>query len=773
MGIVDSLRNETLKILETMTGSPFECPSFGRNDCKSLELNMTQLLLPLYALTLLLSALLLFWVQLMVAKMLLPLLGGAPAVWNTCLFFFQALLLLGYGYSDWLTKRWTFRQQCSIQALVLLTGMLVLPITVGRGSLPSGADNPIPWLLWALSLSVGLPFFALSTLAPLLQAWFSQTSHPQAKDPYFLYGASNLGSLLGLLGYPLLFEPNFTLTQQNSLWVGGYALLIILTLCCGGGAWLSQRTVKITGDNPQADELQAIIPLTKLNLKQQLRWVVLAFIPSSWLLSITTYITTDIAAIPLFWAIPLSLYLVTFILAFARPQWRLPNWLTGVFPLLAVLLVMLLLLKVTQPLGLILPLHLVGFVIAASIFHQNLAQARPHPEHLTRFYLAIAFGGMLGGLLNSLIAPLVFATVLEYPLIIIVSLLLLRTLDLGSGLRLTWPLSIGLLIGCLCIGLNWHMGQQQSLGILVALGLFAGLAWGWELKRWQIGLGLGLVSLLGLFSLTSLGGVLTTQRSFFGVYQVLNESETGFHSLIHGTTVHGRQNLNPGQTQAPLTYFTPTGPIGQVFQELNPQFAQVAILGLGIGTLMSYAQPGQAWSFYEIDPLVVALAENPNYFTYLADAPAQPKMILGDGRLQLAQAPEQQFDLLVMDAFSSDAIPIHLITQEALQLYLSKLKPTGLIAINITNRFLDLEPVLAALTESLDLVALQQYNRNLSAQERQAGKTPSRWVIISRDVQNFGGLPQDPRWQPLTRQKHIPAWTDDFSQLWPLIQPLR
>ncbi|AFY59625.1 spermidine synthase [Synechococcus sp. PCC 6312] len=747
---------------------------------------MVKFLLPIYALSLGLSAMLLFWVQLMVAKMLLPLLGGAPAVWNTCLFFFQALLLLGYGYSDWSTQRFCLKNQVWLQGLVLLIPLGVLPLKIAVDWLPPVDANPIPWVLAVLLLGVGVPFFALSTLAPLLQAWFSSTSHPQAQDPYFLYGASNFGSLMGLLGYPLVLEPHLTLTQQNQLWAGLYGCLVLLVGVCGGGAMSSQLGEERTDrDDPQETEtsqgsyLLAVSgqALTSLRmgkaLQLQLRWVMLAFIPASWLLSVTTYITTDIAAIPLFWAIPLSLYLVTFIVSFARPQATLPKLITGAFPLAGVVLVMLLLLKVTQPLGLVLSLHLIVFTIAASLFHQKLAQSRPDPAYLTRFYLAIALGGMLGGLVNSLIAPLVFTTVLEYPWIIVVSLLLLPDLELGTVLRLTWPLGMGLLLGCLLIGLNVQIAQQSAWGFLMAFGLLIGLAWIWGLKKWRIGLGLVLVGLLGQFSLSSLGGVLATERSFFGVYQVLADPDTGVHSLIHGTTVHGRQNMTPGQTQVPLTYFTPTGPIGQVFTALGDRLNNVAILGLGVGTLMSYAQPGQAWSFYEIDPLVVSLAQTPQYFTYLTSAMTKPQITLGDGRLSLAQAPDHSLDLLVMDAFSSDAIPIHLITQEALELYFTKLTPTGLVAINITNRFLDLEPVIAALSKRLNLFSVIQWDQEISQGELQAGKTPSRWVLLTKDTENLADLRADPRWEKLTGNLQISAWTDDFSQLLPLIRPLR
>lgn len=732
---------------------------------------MSNFLLPIYALTLCLSALLLFWVQLMVAKMLLPLLGGAPAVWNTCVFFFQILLLLGYGYSDWLIRHIPRRYQMGIQGLVLLLPVVVLPVRMSVNGVPPGDANPIPWVLAVLLVGVGLPFFALSTLAPLLQAWFSATSHPQAPDPYFLYGASNLGSLIGLLGYPLVLEPNLTLTQQNQLWAGLYGCLVLLV---GGCAWgLCQNAP--SAERKEKEPLKLLpeleSPEQSLTSRTQLRWVILAFIPASWLLSVTTYITTDIAAIPLFWAIPLSLYLLTFIIAFARPQTRLPKLITGAFPLACVLLVMLLLLKVTQPLGVILPLHLIVFTIAAYLFHQKLAQSRPNPADLTRFYLAIALGGMVGGLVNSVVAPFVFSTVLEYPWIMVMSLLVLP--ELGVGLRVTRPLSIGLLLGCLLIGLNFNVAQQSAWGWLMALGGWLGLAWVWGVKQWRIGLGLVLVGLLGQFSLSSLGGVLATERSFFGVYQVLANADTGVHSLIHGTTVHGQQNMTLGQAHVPLTYFTPSGPIGQVFTALGDRFERVAILGLGVGTLISYAQPHQAWSFYEIDPLVVDLAKNPDYFTYLTTAPNPPEIILGDGRLRLAEALDQSFDALVMDAFSSDAIPIHLITQEALELYLQKLKPTGLIAINITNRFLDLEPVIAALSTSLNVFAVIQFDQQISEPERQAGKTPSRWVLLTQQSENLGNLRTDPRWRPLLKDRQILAWTDDFSQLLPIIQPLR
>lgn len=762
-------------------------------------------MLILFSMTLFMSAFLLFAVQLMVAKMILPLLGGSPAVWNTCQFFFQGALLLGYAYAHLSTRYLGTRRQAIAHSILLFLPMLSLPIALSKTGLPPENTNPIPWLLGLLVLSVGLPFFVVSTSAPLLQKWFAETDHPHSKEPYFLYSASNLGSLLGLISYPLLIEPYLSLSEQSWFWAISYGILILFTLGCAGCSWKF---------SPQLKPIDSLIsvsdkPLKSLqnpSVKQRAQWTFLSFIPSSLLLGITTYLTTDLAAIPLLWAIPLILYLLSFILTFSRNP-RLPHQtLITVVPLFSSTLIILFLAKVMRPVALLVPLHLIGFFAIACVFHGELSRRRPSVVHLTEFYFWISLGGVLGGWFNAIAAPILFPSVLEYPVILLLALLTLKTpveqiqtkntppllqhpdgdLDtwfsqlrqeqqtrktqksgIQFNLRTTQIISISLLFGALLVGFTLRNISQGWFGNLFVIALLIALYITFSLPRPTLAVGLTLILLLGQFSIGNMSGVLQTERNFFGVNRIVYDPRGPYHSLVHGTTLHGRQSLDPQRSQEPLTYFHPTGPIGQTFEQLNSsdRLQNVAVLGLGIGTLAAYAQPSQNWTFYEIDPIVEKLARDPRYFTFLEQAKAPFSIILGDARLRLAQTPDNTYDLLVMDAFSSDSIPVHLVTQEALQLYLTKLREKGIIAINISNRYINLEPVLGTLASKLGLATLQQLDRNLTPEEKALGKTPSQWVLLARKAEDFDKLKGDTRWQPIGDIGKAPLWTDDFSDL--------
>jgi hypothetical protein len=627
----------------------------------------------LYSYTLFLSAFLLFCVQLMVAKMILPLLGGSPSVWNTCQFFFQGTLLLGYGYAH-LTSKWLgTRRQTIIHIPLLLLALSSLPITIDRTWNPAESSPPIIWLLTLLLITVGLPFFVVSTSAPLLQKWLTDTGHPSSEDPYFLYAASNLGSLLGLLSYPLLIEPYFSLTFQNQLWGWAYGLLIGLIIACAAcSKHFSAPKAKAFTTNDE-----------RPTIAQILQWIILAFIPSSLLLGVTTYITTDLAAIPLLWAIPLALYLLSFIFTFSRIQILPYHKFVVILPLLLTPMILLCWARAVKPLWVVVLLNLVGFFITACVFHRQLAQERPKPEHLTSFYWWISVGGVLGGLFNAIAAPFVFNYVLEYPLMLLLSILVLPSLDLSKqvaaiqdprnlfNLKNLRLMSLGILFGGLLVGFSPDGFQENFMGHVMSILIMAIIFYSLHQKPIGWVNGLLFILLIGQFSLNNLGGILYTERSFFGLNRVIyynHEIGGEFHSLLHGTTLHGKQSLDPNRRQQPLSYFYPDSPIGQFFDSINGQdYPQVAVLGLGVGTLAAYSEPGQNWTFYEIDPTVEKIAKNPEYFTFLQDAQAPYKIILGDGRIQLAQVPSNSYDLLIMDAFSSDSIPVHLITKEAFE----------------------------------------------------------------------------------------------------------
>ena len=767
-------------------------------------------MLRLFSFTLFLSAFLLFWVQLTVAKMILPLLGGSPGVWNTCQFFFQVILLLGYGYSHFLTNWLSDRHQVIIHSSLLFFPLLFLPISISPNLLPPQNANPIPWLLILLLLSVGLPFFVVSTSAPLLQKWFANTNHSSSDDPYFLYGASNLGSMLSLLLYPVVIETNISLINQSKLWAIGYIFLVLFIGLCAIFLWKFPRKKPNILVTTRVDNNA----IKKPSIQIQLQWILWAFLPSSLVLGVTNYITTDLAAIPLLWAIPLAIYLLTFILTFARqpilPQILNPSKILGILPLLLTTLIIISLLKIIQGIWLLVPLHLLGFFIAAYVCHGELAKSRPSSAYLTLFYLWVSVGGVLGGLFNAIAAPLLFKSVLEYPLIMILILLLLRDItgeklkaeqiklqesarinaffgeDIAAkistpvpnisnitstnfifSLSKTWPLSIGVLIGSLIIGFDINFFTYHIISIIVGIALVLTIYYTFNLKFWRLLVGVILILLLNQFSiLDKLGGIIASDRSFFGVSKVLYDKSEKYHSFLHGTTLHGKQSLEPQRRGEPLTYFYPTGPIGQIFQFFKTYKPHnIGVLGLGIGTLAAYSETGQNWNFYEIDPIVETIARDTRYFTFLADAKAKYSIILGDARLRLTEIPDNSYDVIFMDAFSSDSIPVHLITKEAIELYFRKLTPNGLLIINITNRHLNLAPVIATLAKNLGLSTLQQWEKDVSEAEKNLGKAPSHWVLLARNQDIFGSLLNDKRWQPILENYQASLWTDDFSNI--------
>jgi len=754
------------------------------------------------------SAFCLFWGQLLVGKLLLPLWGGSPLVWNTCLAFFQATLLLGYLWADRLGRGLNPRMGVLIHGILLLVGLRLLPFQLGIPGQPEGWWPPLA-LLANLTLGAGVPLFLLSATTPLLQRGLAArgvAGQREALDPYFLYVASNAGSLGGLLGYPLVLEPRLSLAWQTLLWTGSYALVAALVLLSGVGLLLSCNGVaepQERGADSQGSG--AALGNWAVSWRERWRWAGLAFLPAGLLVAVTTLLTTDVAAVPLLWAIPLGIYLLTFMLAFGGIH---PNkGVLGTTALLACGAVGTQVLGWVRPGFLLLPLHLTTFGLVSWGCHSRLACRRPPVEQLTQFYLWLALGGSLGGMFSALLAPQVFETVLEYPLLLGMSLAVLG----AQGGRVGLWLGLGLLLPLLLLHFQPQALLQVGAGVGLALGwavlalLVSGEsrsqqqsgAPGWQAKVGWVGAMAGLVVLLGQPWLQPGLQVIHSERSAFGLNRIVEyRTEQGsFRGLLHGTTLHGSQNLDPEKALEPLTYFSRSGPVGQVFAAFRAQTVDptpaIAVLGLGIGTLAAYAEPGDEWTFFELDPTVADWAGR--YFSYLrwAQTRARVQVILGDARLSLKGIPEGSYDLMVMDAFSSDAVPVHLLTQEALALYLSKLKPHGWLLFNITNRHLDLAPLLAGLAGSLQLHAWHQDHRDLSPEQRQAGLAPSHWVLLSpRDAsttasagrsplaQNSGVLQELDPWQPLLPQAGDPVWRDDFSNLlqvirWPRIPLLK
>ncbi|MGO8903300.1 MAG: spermidine synthase [Isosphaeraceae bacterium] len=725
----------------------------------------------LFLLTLFLSAFLLFCVQPMIAKMVLPLLGGSPAVWSTCMVFFQAALLAGYAYAHATTTWLGVRLQTIVQAGLLLLPLFVLPFGIPSDAARSLSPeaNPTGWLFGLLLGMVALPFFVVATSAPLLQRWFTQSGHPAASDPYFLYGASNLGSMLALLAYPLVVEPNLRLAQQSMAWTVGYGLYVVLALGCVTIVWRGQKgALGGPGNSGPTQEPH------RLRIGQVLRWVVLAFIPTSLMLSVTMYLTTDIAAMPLLWVIPLSLYLLTFILTFARRPILPHSWMVRALPMAAVVLALFLNISpVAQPISL--PLHLVVFFLAAMVCHGELVQHRPPQGHLTAFYLAMSCGGVLGGLFNALIAPLVFDRIAEYPLALVLACLALPKAQTDSSERwsrsLDWllPLCLGILTWGLVTVLQPRSGSpQDDLHAKLAFGLAGLVCYAFKDRPVRFGLGLGAVLLVAGTYTSSYGRVLYQHRSYFGVLRVAYVASGNFNRLIHGHTLHGQQSLDPERRLEPLTYYHRTGPIGQVFEVLRTRDpgSDVALVGLGAGSLACYAEPGQRMTFFEIDPVVAKIARDRRYFTFLDDSRAASiAVVLGDARLRLNDAPDHAYGLIVLDAFSSDAIPTHLLTREALQLYRAKLGKGGILAFHISNQWIDLAPILGALARDAGLQCLVRRDLDISPAEARCGKEPSIWAVMAARDADLGSLSNDSRWTPPQGRPNEAVWTDDFSSI--------
>ena len=724
----------------------------------------------LFALTLLVGAALLFVVQPMIAKMVLPLLGGSPAVWNTCMVFFQATLLAGYAYAHASTTWLRARRQAAVHAGLLLLPLFLLPLGISGAwvsSVPT-ATNPAPWLLGLLLATVGIPFFVVSSTAPLLQRWFAMSGHPTAGDPYFLYGASNVGSMLALLGYPLVVEPSLSLARQSAFWTMGYGMLVMLSLAC---AWMVWKTSHV---DPKAAELLVDFDGTgRPGVALWIRWVALAFVPSSLMLGVTMYLTTDLAPIPLLWVIPLALYLLTFILVFARRPIPPHSWMVRALPMAVVVLAQIMCLKTTQ--SLFIPVHLLTFFAVAMVCHGELVRHRPPARHLTAFYLAMSLGGVLGGIFNALVAPIAFVWVAEYPLALCLACLALpvagrliaRPMD--RALDVIIPLAIGVLLSGVVMLLIRYGWQINSLGLKFGFGLAAFVCYIFKDRPVRFALGIGAVLLASHSTDNNLyGRILCRERNFFGVLLVAQDDQGYYRRLIHGNTVHGQQSLDPGRHREPLTYYHRTGPIGQVFEwfAARPARRNVAVIGLGAGTLACYATPDQCWTFYEIDPAIARIARDPRYFTYLSDSLARSsEVVLGDARLRLRDAPAAGYGLIVLDAFSSDAIPMHLLTREALRLYRGKLADGGLIAFHISNRYIDISPVLGILARDAGLVHRIRDDSAITPEQGRAGKDRSIWVVMAAHGADLGALLQDTRWKEAKSRPDQAAWTDDWSEI--------
>ena len=721
-----------------------------------------QMAIPIFAVTIFTGSSLLFLVQPMFAKMLLPRLGGSSSVWNTCVLFFQTVLLLGYLYAHVSTKWLGVRRQALVHLGVLLLPFAVLPLSAGSAA-PSSDDNPVLWLLVTMSQTVGLPFFVVSTTAPLLQRWFATFPLPSARDPYFLYSASNLGSMIALLGYPFLLEPAIGVRSQTMIWMAGYSLLVLLAAGC---AWMVRECSGTVGTLPaETRDAHAAAAAVPPSGRLRLQWIALSFVPSSLMLGVTTHVSSDIAAVPLMWVLPLAIYLLTFVLAFSQREAVPRQFLIRALPPLV--FVCLLTILIAGQSGWFIPLHLATFFCAALLCHRELASRRPHVAHLTEFYIWMSLGGMFGGIFNTLVAPQLFSTILEYPLVL-AGAALLRPAPITR--KKPEPLAVVIAVAAIVLacGAYFILGSPpvEQTGILLGtmLGLSLPIVFARRARAFGI-VAMAFVVVIALGRPSSAGRVLFVGRSFFGMHKVIEGPDGTYRLLQHGSTVHGRQQLSGESDCQPTSYYVPASPIGQLFGARTDKIDAVGIIGLGSGGLACYAQPGERWTFYEIDPLVDAIARNTAYFTQLKNSKGEVDVVLGDGRITLQDAPLAAYDMLILDAFSSDAIPLHLLTREALHLYLSRLAPDGVIALHISNRYLNLEPMLGALVRQEGLSALAFVDNDISAADLANGRFGSHWVMVARDAAPLARLQGTSGWRPPVVSAHVKPWTDDYSNI--------
>lgn len=726
--------------------------------------------LALFALLIFVNATLLFVVQPMFTKMVLPMLGGTAAVWNTCLLFFQAALLLGYLYAHLGARRLSPVRQGVVHLALLGVALATLPIAIPAGMTPPpGLRLPTLWLLLVLTLSLGLPFTLLAAGAPMFQRWFASTAHPGAGHPYVLYVASNLGSFVALLAYPTLIEPRLRLGEQGLAWTWVYVALVGLVAAAW---WVTRRWPAAEGPVPVGDASgEPVATPSPPTAAQRLRWVLLSFAPSSLLLGVTTYISTDVAAVPLLWVVPLALYLLTFVIVFARRPLLGRGFMLWFHLFVGLALLIVIGMTPTKLQVAHLALHLLGFFAVAMVCHRELADSRPTPEYLTTFYLWMSLGGMLGGVFNVLVAPALYVKVLEYPLALIVAFGLRPvrgSYDTGQRALLFDLLAAGAVFGGMLASFQLPVPSSGKTGLWIMWGLFAvaGLVV-ITFQRRPLRLALGAAAIFFAIdhrNASNSESLIHQARSFFGVYRVTRWDH--YLVLQSGTTTHGAQDLLRDHRREPLTYYTRTGPLGDIFADLTDSTTprRVGLVGLGTGTTACYAQPGEPWTYFEIDPTVVEIALSGRWFTYLKECGPDMRIKIGDARRSLAAEPDASYDLIVLDAFSSDAIPVHLMTREAIAMYRRKLRGRGSLAFHVSNRYLALEPVLAAIAAESGLVAVVRDD----APEEEARRSMhygSRWVVLNADSLRVAPLVVRRDWRPAEREQGVRGWTDDFSDI--------
>ncbi len=718
------------------------------------------------------SASLVFVVQPMTTKLVLPLLGGSPSVWNTAMVFFQAALLAGYLYAHLLQRIPSIRLQATIHLSLLAAAALFLPLSITQALGDPDPSAPIGWLLGALALSVGAPFAVLSATAPLLQAWYARVraGRPDGANPYVLYAASNLGSFLALLAYPALIEPLASLSGQRWGWTVGYGVFAAILV---GLLTLMPRTGGVVQARPTKERSPPIPWRRKAVL------VLLAAAPSSLMLGVTTHLSTDVASAPFLWVAPLALYLLTFVIAFQAKPW-IPLSITLLAQATFTVMIAALVGMTTGQWLTLLGLHLLGFFFTALMCHQQMAARRPAPDRLTEFYLLLSLGGVLGGAFTALIAPVVFETVLEYPLVMVLVCLARPWLGDRPTKRTVWLMTAGLMFAAF-VPLLFEMLRYDpplraafsDFGLTTTAQIILGVA---ALCAFLIrDRALMFTAVVAAMTLSAhyIGRGYDwslTERSFFGVMRVAATADPkmggDIHVLMHGTTLHGAQARNPDFACAPTMYYAQTTPLGQAAELIQARGpgAVIGIVGQGSGAMAAYKRASDQMSFFEIDPMVDRLSRDPKWFTFISDCADGPiRTVLGDARLTLNREAPGSYDLLVIDAFSSDAVPTHLLTREAIEGYLKLLKPTGVVVLHLSNRNLDITLPAVAAARELGAAELHQvYIEHPEAALMAEASTEA--LVISPTAEGLADFRADGRWRKLAPTEVRP-WTDDYVNL--------
>jgi hypothetical protein len=731
----------------------------------------------IFAITVFASAALVFLVEPMVAKLVLPRLGGSPSVWNTSLAFFQVALLVGYGYAHALQRLKSLRAQALIHAAALLLATVALPLRINELVGPPSSNHPTLWLLGVLTVSIGAPFAILSATAPLVQAWHARTfGEGEGKEPYVLYAASNLGSLLALIAYPLIVEPSLTLHDQRWGWSGGYLAFILLI------AGLAVSVIRAGGASAPVESHAPTSP--PIPWRERLTWVALAAIPSSLMLGVTTYITTDVASAPFLWVLPLALYLLSFIIAFQTKP-AISRDKTLLFQAAAVAACTALLPFGSNDFALLLPIHLAAFFLTALMCHQALVARRPEPARLTEFYFWMSLGGVVGGSFNAFLAPVIFSNVWEYPLVLALACLV-RPWGEGKLDRRTWFLVILGVAGAVATPVLNNLvlphalakpmigafTQADVVGLAVKVCLGAAVIAAFLASRRALPFFIVITMLsIGAHGAAERTDTVQTWRSFFGVLKQSGSNVPAVGGpvkmLAHGTTLHGAQAADPRWECNPLVYYAPSTPIGQVFlaQQREKPALRIGAVGLGTGSVAAYVRPGDRLTFFEIDPLVIRISSDPAHFSYTTHCAKGPvNYVLGDARLTVARQPTDVFDILLIDAFSSDSVPTHLLTTEAVRGYLTHVKPDGVLILHLSNRNLDLNGPAQAVAKAAGGVALIERFRPGPNTDRGGWPSPEDAVIVARSPAGLARFSHDRRWQP-TEPDKVRPWTDDYTNL--------